>query len=155
PDMVRTTTASGRRSPKPSRLRPEALPVAKPHAGRRIGTHSARRAASALESSRACQSKRSTTRPIEGRAPAKSAVTMSGERGIEQSRIDAAGMKALARIERRDDHVCRAEQHRIDGVEIAPRALEDFHERPAVVARFLAGQLLGEVPRVARGAGDK
>src|SRR5262249_50285232 len=155
PDMVRTTTASGRRSLKPSRRKPEALAVAKPHAGRRIETHNAPRPVSALESSRACQSKRSTTRPMDGRAPANSATTLSGERGIEQTRIDASGMKAFAGVERRHDHLGRAEQHRIDRVEIAARALEDFHERPPVVARFFARQLLGQQLRLARGAGNK
>src|SRR5262249_16182636 len=113
------------------------------------------RSARALVSSRACQSTRSPTSATRSIAAAGLRAIPSGERGIEQLQIDAAVMKALTAFDRRNGYLSRAEQHRIDRIEIALEALEDLRERLAIVARCRAGQPLGESPRIARCAGDK
>ena len=50
-------------------------------------------------------------------------------------------------FERRDGHLGRAEQHAVDGVEIALHRGEDVGERLAVVLRLDARQLVGELLR--------
>ena len=47
-------------------------------------------------------------------------------------------------LERRDGHLGRAEQHAVDGVEVALHSGEDVGERLAIVLRLEARQLVGE-----------
>ena len=60
--------------------------------------------------------------------------------------MHGAGVKALPAFDRGDDDLGRAEQHRIDGVEIALEALENLGERSAEIARGATGKRLGETP---------
>ena len=76
---------------------------------------------------------------------------MSPERCVEQRRIDPAGAKTLAGVDRRHDRLGRAEQHRVDGVEVALERPESFGEGPAIVARAGGRQRLGQRLRLVRG----
>src|SRR4029077_10599124 len=132
--MERTMTASGRRSPKPSMCNPLAFCVAIPHRCRRMGAVPKPRAASAAATSRACQYMRSTTRPMVGVDACPVLPGRSGERVIEQVQFNVSGLEAFAGFERRNNNLCRAEEHRIDGVEVAADCFENLSERPPVVA---------------------
>src|SRR6185312_3338093 len=150
PDMERTTTASGRRSANPSICNPPEFSVAIPHRCRRMGAVPKPRAANAEATSRACQSMRSTTRPMVGVATCPVLPKRSGERGIEQVQINFSGLEALAGLQRRDDNLCGAEEHRIDRVEVAVDRLENFRERTPIVARRSARKLVGQRAGLAR-----
>src|ERR1700758_1260249 len=130
PDMERTTTASGRRSPKPSICKPPALCVAMPHRCGRMDAAPKPRAASAAATSRACQSMRSTTRPIVGVDACPLPPKCSGERGIELLQVNVSGLEAVAGLQGRNDNLCGTKQHRIDRVEVAVDRLENLRERP-------------------------
>src|SRR5579862_8553739 len=149
PDMVRTTTASGSVLLKPSMCSPVAFCVTNLHFDRRTGTVSILRSLSAAISSRVCQSTRSTTSPTTGRAPNRSRAKRSGKGGIEQAQIDFAGVKAFAGFERCNCDFRWTEQHRIDGVKVPFGFLENLRERPALIARSLAGKLAGQRTRLA------
>ena len=127
-------TASGRRSPKPSICNPQAFRVAIPHRCSRMGAVPKPRAVSAAATSRACQSMRSTTSPMVSADVCPVLPRRSGERGIEHVQINVSGLETVAGFERRNDNLCRAEEHRIDGVEVAADRLENLSERTPVVA---------------------
>jgi len=74
---------------------------------------------------------------------------------MDERFIDAAGMKAVARLDRRHRHRGGAEQHGIDGVEIVIHSLEALVERAAIIARVRAGELARQVGGVIIGAGDE
>ena len=80
------------------------------------------------------------------------APTASGEGGIEHFMMHGARVKTRPAFDRGDDDLGRAEQHRVDGVEIALEALENLGERGAEIARGAAGKRLGESLRVRRPA---
>src|SRR5690242_5668075 len=152
PGTVRTSTASGRLA-KPGRASACGAAVSMAQADRLTNRARAPAAAKARIRLRECQSGPSLISAIRGAAAAGSGATESRERGIEQLEIEAAGLEAFAGVECRHDHLRRAEQQRIDGVEVALEALEDLGERTSVVARAFARQLLGELARGRRGAG--
>src|SRR6516162_629154 len=151
PDIVRTTRASGTASPKPSICSPVLLRVTIEHWCKRTGTVSTPRAENAPMSSRACQSRRSTTRPTTSREPSRA--ERSSEGRIEQSQIDCTRMKAFAGFQRGDCDLGRAEQHRIDGVKVAFDLFENLRKWPAIVARGPARKLFCEFVRFARRSG--
>ena len=99
---------------------------------------------------------RSATRPTIGRGCAAVArEAFRRRRHRAGSRSISPAWKAFAGFERGDGDLCRTEQHRIDGVEVAFERLEDLRERPAVVARALAGKPFGERARLLRRPGDE
>src|SRR5690242_3429742 len=104
---------------------------------------------------RACQSRASLKMAMRGRAGPTRRSTGSAERGIEQALVDAAGAEALAAVDRGDDHFRRAEQHRIDGIEITVEPAKDLGEGSSMVAGIARGQLFGESPRILGGAGHE
>src|SRR5262249_50465940 len=140
PAMERTRTASGSRLPNPSSSRPEGLCVATAQAGSATGRARAPRPAKALMSSRACQSTPATTSAMEAVGAGDRRVL--GERDIEHARVHLPLAKGLAAVERRDRDLRRAEQHPVDGIEIALGALENLRKRSAIVARAFARQLI-------------
>src|SRR5271168_782941 len=137
--MARTITPSGRSAPKPRILRPNFALVSNSAVERRNGTTRTPSLASARVSSRACQSYPSTASAM--RSPARASPI---EGRIEQGRIAAAGVEALAGLQRGDDHFRGAEQQRIDRVEIALELSEQLREKSREVelgncsARLLA-----------------
>src|SRR5215470_5748577 len=133
--MLRTTMVSGKAVPIPSIASPVGLEVAKPHAVNLIGVGVTPRATSARDNARACQSILSTTRPTRGRRVAGCTEMASGEGRIEKAKIQFSGVKALAGFDRRHDNHGRAEQHRINRVEIAIDARKQFGERSSIVTR--------------------
>src|SRR5262249_27544727 len=134
PDIERTTTALGRRSLKPSICNPPAFCVAIPHRCRLMGAVPKPRAARAAATSRACQSMRSTTRPMVGVGVWPSVPKRLGEGGIKQVQVNFSGLKAVAGLDRRNNNLCGTEEHRIDGVEVTIDCSENLGERTAVVA---------------------
>src|SRR5579863_6293485 len=87
-------------------------------------------------------------------SPAESAAA-SGEGGIEQIEMHGAAAKALAVLDRGHDDLGRAEQHAVDGVEIAAEAPENLRERSAEIARCATGKRLGQGLRVGGRSGDE
>src|ERR1700722_14620256 len=77
--------------------------------------------------------------------PSAERPAMSGERGIEQFVVHFASAKTLSAFDRRDDNLGRAEQHGIDGVEVAFETLEDLGKRSAEIAGRAAGKRLREI----------
>src|SRR5262249_28713092 len=143
--MVRTKAPSGSVSPKPGRIRPCALAVARPQPRSDRTSTRAPRATSALPSRRVCQSGSST----------KSATLRGGaERRVEERGIQRSRSEAATALERSHGHERRTEQQPIHLVEVALVGLEDLRERTTVVARACARQLVGELLRVVVGAGD-
>src|SRR5512133_2715302 len=139
PDMVRTSTASGRQFPIPSMASPPERCVSIAHARKSTGRVRTPSAANACASIRACQSMPSTTRATSGaRAAAGSAANASSKRGIEQLQIEVAAMEALAGLDGRNYHLGRTEQHRVNGVEVALETLEDLRKGLAVIAGAFA-----------------
>src|SRR5262245_60239841 len=124
PDIVRTNTASGRRSPRPAMFKPDGRCVSMAQERRLIGCVRTPSAAKACASMRACQSIPSTASAISGGAGAGSAAGVLREGGIEKLQVDVPAVEAFATVDGGDDHLGRAEQHGIDGVEVALEALE-------------------------------
>src|SRR5262245_50099541 len=155
PDIVRTNTASGRRSPRPAMFNPDGRCVSMAHERKLIACVRTPSAAKACASTRACQSIPSIASAMSGGAGAGSAAGVLREGGIEKLQVDMPAVEAFAAVDGGDDHLGRAEQHGIDGVEVALEALENLGKRPAVIARALARQRLGEVARVARRTGNE
>ena len=71
-------------------------------------------------------------------------MALGGEGAGQDRRVDVAALEALARFERRDGHLGRAEQHAVDGVEVALHRGEDVGEGLAIVLGLEARQLVGE-----------
>ena len=65
-----------------------------------------------------------------------------------------ARVKTLSALDRRDDDLGGAEQHGIDGVEVAFEPLEDLSKRRAEIARHATGKRLSESLRIVSGPGD-
>src|ERR1700722_3644147 len=86
--------------------------------------------------------------------PSAERPAMSGERGIEQFVVHFASAKTLSAFDRRDDNLGRAEQHGIDGVEVAFETLEDLGKRSAEIAGRAAGKRLRETLRILGRPGD-
>src|SRR5262249_30927642 len=147
PAMERTRTALGRRWRKPAIRSPDRLAVSNPHASSCTQTARAPKPASALPSSRACQSRRSVISAIDSEEAPPSAASASPECRIEQTQFETTGVEALAGFERGDDDRGRREQHRIDGVEILIEARENFREWAAVIAGAPAGPVVGKRAR--------
>ena len=74
--------------------------------------------------------------------------TRQANEASSSRRSTLAAMEAFAGLDRRDDHLGRAEQHRVDRVEVALEALEDLGEGLAVVARAIARQRLRQLAGV-------
>src|SRR5277367_839938 len=147
--MARTITPSGRSAPKPRILRPNFARVSNSAVDRRKAPTRTPSPASARVSSRACQSNPSTASAM--RSPVRASPI---EGRIEQGRIAAPGVEALAGLQRGDDHFRGAEQQRIDRVEIAVELSEQLRERPPEVARSRARQLFGQALGVRGRPGD-
>src|SRR5271154_6502083 len=79
---------------------------------------------------------------------------MSGERGIEQFVMKFACAKILSAFDRGDDDLSRAEQHRVNGVEITLEALENLGKRGTEIARCATGKRLRETLRILGRPGD-
>src|SRR3984957_12640571 len=79
---------------------------------------------------------------------------MSGERGVKQFVMHGACVKTLSAFDRRDDDLGRAEQHRVNGVEIAVEAPENLGKRSAEIARRAAGKRFREPLRILGRPGD-
>src|SRR3984885_2169157 len=73
---------------------------------------------------------------------------MSGERGIKQFVMNFACAKTLSAFDRGDDDLSGAEEHGVNGVEIALEALENLGEWSAEIARSAAGKRLSETLRI-------
>src|SRR5262245_5290207 len=155
PDIVRTNTASGRRSPRPAMLNPDGRWVSMAHERKLIACVRTPSAAKACASMRACQSIPSTASAISGGAGAGSAAGVLREGGIEELQVDVPAVEAFATLDGGHDHLGRAEQHWIDGVEVALEALENLGKGSAVIARALTRQRLRELARVARRASNE
>ena len=152
PDMERTNTASGRRSRSPAMSKP----------GRALRVEAAQRAADRRTSARParrapCRARaRASRMPVDDERRCGARLMRARPRACyaneasSRSRSTRPVRKLSPRVERRDDDLRRAEQHRIDGVEVALDALEDLGERPAVVARAFARQLLGQAHALRR-----
>src|SRR5918992_5631143 len=76
------------------------------------------------------------------------------ERALEQGQVQPPAREGATRLERAHQYFRRAEQHRVDGVEIALHRSENFLERPPVVSRGRARQALGELGGVIVWPGD-
>src|SRR5260370_19348990 len=87
--------------------------------------------------------------------PSAKLAAPSGERGVEQFVMHRTGVKTLAAFDRRDDDLGRAEQHRIDGVEIALEAPENLGKRSAEITRPATGEGLRETLRILSRPGNK
>src|ERR1700722_16184800 len=86
--------------------------------------------------------------------PSAKLAALSGERGIEQFVMHRAGVKTLAAFDRHDDDLGRAEQHRIDRVEVALEAPENLGKRSAEITRPATGEGLRETLRILGRPGD-
>src|ERR1700722_19657940 len=73
---------------------------------------------------------------------------VSGERGIEQFVMNFPRAKAFPRFDRCDDDLSGAEEHGVNGVELALEALENHGEWGAEIARSAAGKRLSETLRI-------
>src|SRR6185312_14987955 len=145
---VRTNTASGRASVNPGRRKPWPPPaIAKPVSCSDTETASAPSAVKARFSRRVCQSASSTKIATLGRGIAEGLV--------DQGLVESAAVEGAAAVERRDGDAGRAEQQPVHGIEIALVGIEDLRERPAVVARAGARQVLGQLLGIAVRAGDE
>src|SRR5208282_1692153 len=65
------------------------------------------------------------------------------------------GVKTRPAIDRGDDDLGRTEQHGVDGIEIAPEAVENLGERGAEIARGATWERLGKGLRVRGRTGDE
>ena len=98
-----------------------------------------------LRSSRACRSRADAKSTIRATARLGVARPPSGERSIEELGRHSCRRETSRRSRAPSPHLRRAEQHRVDGIEIAAEALEDLGERRAVVARGGTRQLRGQL----------
>src|ERR1700722_16995093 len=73
---------------------------------------------------------------------------VSGERGIEQFVMNLPRAKTLSVFDRGDDDLSGAEEHGVNGVEIALEALENLGEWGAEIARSVAGERLSKILRI-------
>src|SRR5919202_1256889 len=127
PGTERTNAASGSRS-SPGRRKAGDAAVSMAQCRSDRTAVRAPLAAKARARRRACQSsspKIATRGPVRG----------SGERGIEQFGVDPAADMAAPAVEAGHDRGSGAEEHRIDGVEVAAHTGEDVGEGRAVIAR--------------------
>src|SRR3954454_9530161 len=140
----RTRAARGRRSRSPRRTQGGSGPKLQDAKGSRAAL---KPTAAKTHSSRAeCQPWPAPSRTISG------GVT---ERPGQQLGREPAAAEAAATVERGDEDAGRAEQHRVDGVEVELRRLEHLLEGPAVVARAAAGEAVGQVLGRVVGTGDE
>src|ERR1700722_14527501 len=86
--------------------------------------------------------------------PSALLAALSAERGIEQFVMHFACVKAFSAFDRGDYDLGRAEQHRVDGVEIALEALENLGKRSAEIARRPTGKRVREPLRLRGRPGD-
>src|SRR4026209_538964 len=105
PGTNRTSAPLGRRSPSPGMARPVLVAVLKPQEPSETVSGLMPRARSAREMLRPCHFLRSQNRTT------SVAILLRGEGAGQDRRVDVAGLEALARFERRDGHLGRAEQH--------------------------------------------
>src|SRR4029079_14669791 len=129
PATNKTSAPRGQWSPRPGMARPVRVLDEKPQAVRGTVSGLMTRAQSALATRRPCHFFRSQNRMT-------SDAMASAEGAGEDRVVDASGLEALAGFERRHRNHGRAEQHEVDGVEIALHRLEDFGERLAVILRL-------------------
>src|SRR5690348_12137796 len=138
--MVRTSTASGSASAKPGMAMPgPPSPSTKAQSCSDNTVAAAPCRANASVKRRVCQSGASTRMAMRVMA---SAVVGEGPR--QDRRIELAAAEALAALKRRDLDDARAEQHRIDLVEITLIGVESLGEWLAVVAARAARQPIGQ-----------
>ena len=81
--------------------------------------------------------------------------TCSAKGLLQHLPVPFSRAEGFARLDGRDDHFGRAEEMRVDRVEVALERLEDLRKGLSVVARPAAWQLLGEVPRSSRTAANE
>src|SRR6185312_2511323 len=128
--MVRTSTASGSASAKPGMAMPgPPSPSTKAQSCSDSTVAAAPCRANASTRRRVCQSGASTRMAMRAMASA-----VAGEGSRQDRRIELAAAEALAALERRHLDDARAEQHRIDLIEIALVDGERLGEGLAIVA---------------------
>src|SRR4029079_13083565 len=119
---------------------PVFVAVEKPQAASETVSGLMPRARKAREMLRPCHFLRSQKRTI------SAAMASGGERAGQDRRVDMAALEALAAFQRGDGNHGRAEQHAVDGVEVALHGGENIGERSAVVLCLAAPRVVTPPP---------